>query len=231
MNEGDQGVGEGAGEWLDTSFVNAWAKDDIWVDLLSLPRRLACALVANETPSPKLIVDIGSGPGVLLGIFLQAFPAARGLWVDVSPGMLPLAQDNLAPFDGRVTYVLRDMAEMAGLTEARGADIIMTSRAIHHLDQAPLRRFYAEAAALLAPGGWLINLDHAGTGEAWSDRYSAVRHWFTRPDTGRTKHAHKYPLASADFHLEALRQAGIVDTDIPWKGFSLCLFIGRKLPA
>ncbi len=216
-----------AGDWLDVGFAQEWAAGDIWTDLLKLPRELAAAIVQDDRPGAQLVVDVGSGPGVMLGLFLRAFPDARGVWVDVSPGMLDQARASLGALGERVSYELADVREFARLGGVRGADVIMTSRAIHHLPSDDQRRFYADAAGLLAPGGWLINIDHTLVSPGWADRLAAVRGRFTRQVPHRA-HPHEYPFLAPDTHLAALRAAGIEDAAIPWRAFSLCLMMGRK---
>ncbi len=215
-------------DWASGSVARDWARSDMWADLLRLPRQLAVAIVRHETPTPTLIVDVGSGPGDLLGMFLDAFPGARGVWMDVSPPMQEMARAALAPFGDRVTYVLRDMTEIASVAEAHGADVIMTARAAHHLQVDGLRSFYRDAAGLLRDGGWLVDLDHTETSAEWTRRYVAVRPPFIRPAVPGAGHAHPYPFVSPQVHLDALRDAGIADPAIPWAAFSLCLFMGQR---
>ena len=215
------------GDWLDAGFAQEWAAGDIWTDLLKLPRELAGAIVQHDRPNVQLVVDVGSGPGIMLGLFLHAFPDARGVWIDVSPGMLEQARANLADFGDRVSYHLADIREFAALSDVHGADVIMTSRAIHHLPPDAQRQFYREAAGLLAPRGWVINIDHTAVSDAWAESYAAVRGRFTRQVPHRP-HPHEYPFLSPDMHLAALRDAGIDEPAIPWRAFSLCLMMGRK---
>ena len=78
----------------------------------------------------------------------------------------------LASYRDRVEFRLVDIEDLSPLPAQ--ADVITTSRASHHLDAATLARFYASAAAHLAPGGWLVNLDHVLSPGAW-DRRAAGR--------------------------------------------------------
>ena len=213
--------------WRDTDFARDWAAGDAFRDLLEFPRRMAAEIVAGEGPEPETIVDIGAGPGAVLAVFLERFPRARGIWSDASRAMLDLAHERLAPFGDRVAYYIADMTDLGGSGLPERADVITTSRAAHHLDRDGLFAFYAQAAALLAPGGWLVNLDHTGPADVWDARLRAVRKQFVPPASGRAKHHHNYPLTSADDHLEAFAAAGISDVEIVWRAFFTCLFMGR----
>jgi SAM-dependent methyltransferase len=229
-----------AAPWQDPAFVAAWAAGDTMSDLLAFPRRLAAAIVAADRPRVRLVIDIASGPGAFLACFLDEFPAAHGIWSDASEAMLGRARETLAPYGERVEFRPADMTALnpagrppstdTSLTAAdmpAGADAIVTSRAAHHLDGAGLSAFYAEAAALLAPGGWLINLDHTGPDEIWNKRFRAVRARFVAPRP-ETKHHHNYPLPSIEDHLNAYADAGCTDVEIAWKAFYTCLFMGKK---
>jgi SAM-dependent methyltransferase len=217
-----------AAVWQDPAFANAWTGGDAMGDMLAFPRRLAAALVALERPAPQLVIDIGSGPGAFLETFLEEFTGAHGVWSDASEAMLTTARERLAPYGDRVDFRLADMTDLAGGAIPEGADAILTSRAAHHLDRAGLAAFYTEAAQHLAPGGWLINLDHTGPSDVWDKRFRAVRPRFSAPRRQEPKHHHDYPLTSIQDHLDGYAAAGITDVEIAWKAFFTCLFIGRK---
>jgi len=82
----------------------------------------------------------------------------------------------------------------------------------------------------LAPGGWLVNLDHigpAGPGDTWDKRLRTARKQFGAQSNG-PKHHHNYPLTSVDDHLRALAAAGFTDVEVAWRAFFTCLFMARK---
>ena len=222
-----------AAVWSDPDFAAAWLSADPGGphDLLELPRRIAAELVAHETAQPRLIVDVAGGAGKFLAVLLQVFPEARGVWLDASDTMLARARSDLAGFGDRVEYRLGDMAELRAAGVPEGADVIATSRASHHLGREELHGFYREAAGLLAPGGWLVNLDHIGPEDVWDKRFRAVRREFTGPKDPGTSHHHNYPLPSVDDHLDGYHAAGISEVDVAWKAFITCLFVGRRAQA
>jgi trans-aconitate methyltransferase len=213
--------------WLDPQFARQWAAQDGIADLLAFPRRIAAAMVAHDRPDVRLIVDIGSGPGDFLAVMLEHFPDARALWTDASPAMQELAEQRLAAYAGRVDYAIVDLTAL-GDSIPTDVDVITTSRAVHHLDRDGLFSFYGDVAHYLAPGGWLVNLDHVGPSNEWDSRMRAVRSQFrTSPGDGR-KHHHNYPLTSVDDHFAALAAAGLADCEVMWRAFITCLFMARR---
>lgn len=214
--------------WKDEKFATAWAEGDVVADLLTLPRRIAAAVVAIDRPEPKLIVDVGSGPGAFLSTFLDHFPTARGIWTDTSDAMREKAETALADYGDRIEYRIVDMTEIDAAELPRDVDVLLTSRAVHHLDKAALHAFYAAAAGLLAPGGWLVNLDHTGPDEVWDARLRAARKTIIPPRSKGGGHHHDGPLTGVADHYDALTAAGFTDFDTPWRAFFTVLFMARK---
>lgn len=221
--------GEAASEaWRKADYANAWVQRDDTIDLLDLPRAIAAALVHEDRPQTRLVLDIGSGPGAFLSTFLDEIPDARGVWHDASDAMQAHARERLARFGDRVSFLLGDMTDLAASHVPSGADVLVTSRAAHHLDRGTLHAFYKEAASLVAPGGWLVNLDHIGPDDVWDKRLRKVRKRFVGGSTNETPHHHNYPLTSVQDHLDGFAAAGISDVEITWRAFYTCLFMGRK---
>jgi SAM-dependent methyltransferase len=229
---------EAAAVWREAGFARGWAESDVFSDMLDFPRHIAAAVVAGDNPAPACVVDVGSGPGAVLSVFLERFPSARGIWTDASEAMLGLAREQLAPFGDRVEYHIVDMTDLDGSGLPGHADVITTSRAAHHLDMDGLTSFYTAAASRLKLGGWLVNLDHigpasqagppatAGFDDVWDRRLRAARKEFGVTSDGQ-KHHHNYPLTSVQDHLDAFAAAGITDVEVPWRAFYTCLFMGR----
>lgn len=224
----EQGV-RAAEQWRESEFVSEWVKADSVLGMLEFPRRIAAALVNQARPRTTRLIDVGSGTGAFLAAFLDEFPEATGVWTDASEAMLDIAREKLAPYGGRVEYQLVDMTAIADAGLPTDVDVVMTSRAAHHLDRAGLFRFYADCAALLAPGGWVVNLDHIGPrDDDWDKLLRAVRKRFQPPGKAARPHHHNYPLTSVRDHDDALDAAGFTDHETVWRGLITCLFAGRK---
>lgn len=126
--------------------------------------------------SAPAILDIGAGWGPLSRHLLEAYPRARLTLLDYSAPMLDEARRRLAGHDGRVAYVLADLAQPGVLSAAGGPfDVIVSASTIHHLPIERVQALYREIARALCPGGCFLNLDLLAPGsETWSVVYARV---------------------------------------------------------
>ncbi|MFD8384397.1 class I SAM-dependent methyltransferase [Streptomyces sp. NPDC059679] len=112
-----------------------------------------------DRPRP-LIVDLGCGPGSLTARLAERMPAAEIVAVDRDPLLLALARTRHAAAARYVEAVIGE----PGWTDVLGLhgplDAAVSTTALHCLTEEPLRRTYQRLAALLRPGGVLVNADH-----------------------------------------------------------------------
>jgi SAM-dependent methyltransferase len=196
--------------------------------MLALPRQISAALVADSGLQVSRVADLGSGHGPYLELLLDTFPRAVGTWVDSSAAMLEQAVPRLARFGDRIEYLLRDLEEITEV-DVPQCEVVVSSRVLHHFSPESLRRFYRTAHELVAPGGFLFNLDHVGTPHGWEQRYRSIRDQFTGArKRSLQRHRHDYPLSAADDHQRWLAQAGFEAPDIPWRTFYTVLVAARR---
>jgi SAM-dependent methyltransferase len=114
--------------------------------------------LAQEVTEPGLIVDAGSGPGVVSCLFAETFPGARIVAVDGSDGLLERARaraerlgvaDRFSTITGELPDVLEELDYPA--------DLLWASRSLHHLGDQ--RAALAAFAQRLAPGGTLALME------------------------------------------------------------------------
>ncbi len=214
--------------WHSGDYAAEWAGDDVLADLLDLPRRISAALVQDSGIDVLHVADLGAGPGGYLELFLQAFPGARGTWVDSSEAMLGLARQRLASFGDRVRFVVGDLERLSEL-DLEPVEAAVTSRVIHHLSPASIQAFYRGVHELFVPGGFFFNLDHVGVPEGWERRYRGIRERFTGARKRELRpHRHDYPLSPVESHLEWLAAAGFEAADAPWRAFYTALLAARN---
>ena len=224
-------MAEELGSWQSSTYAVEWASDDVLADTLRLPRRISTALVLDSGVPVRRVADLGSGQGTYLECFLEAFPDARGIWIDANEGMRELAAERLAGFGDRIEFVLADVEHLDKL-ELRDIDVITTSRVLHHFRGDSLRRVYRAARDALNPGGFLFNLDHVGPPGEWDRRYRSIREQFTGPRSGHVRpHREDYPLPGANLHLELISEAGFETPDIAWRMFYTVLLVARRAPS
>ncbi|MEU8715010.1 methyltransferase [Streptomyces sp. NPDC048663] len=118
----------------------------------------ALGWLGEEVTEPGLIVDAGSGPGVVSCLFAQAFPGARVVAVDSSEPLL----DRAAARAGRLGVADRFgvlAGDLPGVLDKLDypADLLWAGHSLHHLgDQRAALTAFGER---LAPGGTLAVLE------------------------------------------------------------------------
>lgn len=113
-------------------------------------RRLA-ADVAASTPHGATVLDIGTGPGVLLTELAERRPDLTLIGVDLSADMVAAATRNLAPFAGRASVKRADVAELPFADAS--VDVVVSSLSLHHWDRP--EEAIGELGRVLRPGGTL----------------------------------------------------------------------------
>lgn len=221
-------MGTELGSWESPEYVGQWLDEDVIADLLVLPRRISLALVEDAGIDVTHVVDLGSGHGPYLAEFLDAFPQARGTWVDSSPPMEAEARRQLARFGDRVAYVLTDVQELAG-AGLGAASVVCSSRTLHHLSHEALAQLYRVVGRIVEPGGFVFNLDHVGAPAELEQAYRRIRGRFTGERKKELKpHRHDYPLARADDHAAWMEAAGFEHADVPWRMLYTALVAARR---
>lgn len=124
---------------------------------------IATMLDATEAvvgPTPRAL-DLACGPGTISARLLDRFPGARSVAVDIDPLLLAIGEGALGDRDGRLRWVDADLGA-ADWTPAIGTepfDVALTATALHWLSSAELVTTYRNIAAVLRPGGLLLNAD------------------------------------------------------------------------
>ncbi len=226
----DDPTEEPAGSWESAEYVTEWTSADAFTDVLDLPRRVSVGLVEDTGLTVEHVVDLGAGEGRYLEVLLQSFPRSRGTWVDASEPMLDRARERLDRFGSRVEFLLTDVRGPAPLPDGR-ADVIVSSRVIHHFEPETIRRLYHAAFDRLGSGGFLFNLDHVGVPDEWEERYRRVREKFFPRRRPPRPHEHDAPPQPLADHLRWLTEAGFEPPEVPWRLFFSALLAARKPPA
>lgn len=100
------------------------------------------------------IVDLGTGPGLILPMLRARHPQARLTALEVQPVMLETARPHAEQAGARL--VEADLADPLPL-EAESADVVNATMVFHELEFAP--PLLDEIARILKPGGTMVLYD------------------------------------------------------------------------
>jgi ubiquinone/menaquinone biosynthesis C-methylase UbiE len=116
--------------------------------LRGMYRRLAVD-VAEVAPEGGAVLDVGTGPGVLLVELGVRRPDLRLTGVDLSADMVAAATRNLEPLGDRAAARVGDVTGLP--FPDRSFDLIVSSLSLHHWDDPAAAA--PELARVLRPGG------------------------------------------------------------------------------
>ncbi|WP_280246789.1 class I SAM-dependent methyltransferase [Nocardia abscessus] len=144
--------------------MNSWTADDTelfctYGDAF-VPRRgeQYAAICASIDPLlEQAVLELGCGAGLLTAAILQSQPAAVVTALDSSESMLAMARRQVAHFADRVSLCRGDLRDSAWCSGRYGA--VVTSLAVHHLDDEAKRDLMRAVYDLLVPGGVFVQAD------------------------------------------------------------------------
>jgi len=198
-------------------------------DGLSLPRRIAAAVVARDKPDPHYIADLGSYTGEFLEAFMERFPNSHGQWTEPVNGNEDNAKIRLSRFGDHVSYVIgcpsRDISQGC---IPKDADVIITSWVSIHQPLDGMAKVFKGVYDQLPSGGWFADLDHVGlAGSDWEKPLTEARKEFHAKTEGPPVHL-KTPAPTIEQQLAAFKVAGFDDVRVIWCSFTDVLFMAQK---
>ena len=122
------------------------------------------------------VVEIGSGEGWLAEALLDRFPRATLLALDGSESMREAARSRTARFADRALVRPFELATLDWWDLMHGADLVVSSLCLHHLNDAKKQYLYKAAAERLSTRGALLIADlvepaHASAGRIAADEW------------------------------------------------------------
>lgn len=108
---------------------------------------------------PFRVLELCCGEGLLAAAILQQYASAVVEGLDGSDKMLARAQERLMGFNGRFHLHKFDLAADDWRSGTPTYHAVVSSLAIHHLDDAEKQQLFAAVYQMLAPGGVFIIAD------------------------------------------------------------------------
>ncbi|MEX2426170.1 MAG: class I SAM-dependent methyltransferase, partial [Thermomicrobiaceae bacterium] len=164
----------------------SWAEQDsqkfIELSELVVPSRdeqarLICDLIPADPGEHFMGLDIACGEGKLSRAILERYPDAQMTLLDGSEAMLTQAAENLGEYAYQIDLRPFDLFESDWLAELpKRFRCIVSSLAIHHLNENGKRELYGNLFEHLVPGGALLVADlvhppNELVGEAWANEW------------------------------------------------------------
>lgn len=187
----------------------------------------------NAQP-PKSILELGCGTGNLTTDILDKFPNAALTVVDISEEMIATCQSKFKDLTS-ITYCQADFKDLA--FDPNSFDLIISSIAIHHLDDLNKQILFKKLYSFLAPNGVFTYLDQCrGTTseiyqkhmESWKVEAfklgSTEENWKIWMDH---QEEHDYHAATTD-QIQWLENASFKNVDILWKNLLWSVFYAEK---
>jgi tRNA (cmo5U34)-methyltransferase len=233
-----------------------WSEDDSAtyraIAQVAVPRRqeMIEALLAAapfSTGEPLKILELGSGEGLLAEALLTRFPGASLTALDGSESMRAETTSRLAAFGARARVAAFDAAALDWWDRMFSVDLVVSSLALHHLNDAKKQYLYKAAADRLSPRGALLIADlvdpqHPAAREAAAARWDTLARrqaeaigapeLFQRFVDEQWNHF-RFPDVSDQpsallHHLLWLRHAGFAAVDCWWMDAGHAVFGGFK---
>lgn len=205
---------------------NCWTNAAHALDYLAradqIPHRTEgeATLLAHVPQDVQRILDLGTGDGRLLALLKCDRPTTESIALDLSATMVEKARDRFAD-DPTVTVMAHNMEQP--LPDLGQFDAIVSSFAIHHLEDARKYTLYKEVFAALSPGGIFCNLEHvASPSPRLHEQFMTAIGYSVAEEDPTNK------LLDMETQLQWFRKIGFVDVDCYWKWLEMALLIGLK---
>jgi SAM-dependent methyltransferase len=171
-------------------------------------------------PGPLRVLDLGTGDGRLIALLLDEEGRRSAAGLDSSKLMLAAARERFAG-EERVELIEHDLN--APLPELGSFGAVVSSLAIHHLEDSRKRSLYAEAFETLEPGGLFANFDHVASvsRRLHLEFFAAIDEPLEHEDPSDR-------LLDVHTQLSWLREIGFEDVDCHWKWRELALMAGVR---
>lgn len=121
--------------------------------------------IISNIETPKRVLDLGAGTGLLSNFWYQHCPDSEYVLVDIADDMLNVARKRFAGIKN-VSYQILDYSN--GLPGG-DFDVIVSALSIHHLENEDKIKLFAQIYDKLPKGGLFVNYDQFCAGQTVMD--------------------------------------------------------------
>ena len=204
--------------------ISDWSSPEHAISYLSragkIPHRTEGeSVLLEELPADsKNILDIGAGNGKLLDLCLLKCKEASGTALDFSQTMLESLY-NKYQNNEKINIVEHDLNNPLPF-RPESFDTIVSSFAIHHVNDDRKYELYNEVWQIVQKGGIFCNLEHVS-----SPTENLHKIFFEKLGV---EEDNSNKLLDVETQLGWLNEIGFEDVDCYWKWRELALIIGKK---
>ena len=157
-------------------YVELWMADKgLETRRIQWRKRLVASLPFDSSDSLR-ILDMGAGTGGLSLEILESFPNASVTSQDFSQVMLSHAREQLAGFEGRVTFVQSDLRTTGWTRNIEGTFDAIVASFVTHTVASSVKAIYAELFGLVKPGGCFLSCEgFSSPGPSLEKLYNKLR--------------------------------------------------------
>jgi tRNA (cmo5U34)-methyltransferase len=234
--------------WANNEFARAYLQEsDIFIpqrqQVLQLVRIIFSFYIGTKIDKPN-VIDLGCGDGAMTKALMEINKNLISTLIDGSEHMLESAKKNIPENNIKdiINISFQDLYNSSIIKEK--ADFVISSLAIHHLNENEKNLLYKYIYSKLKKGGIFINYDPVLSPSKELEQLNLMiwKEWIldleAKIHPRRDKSLDYIPMqyknnkdnipGTLDSQLEMLEQAGFLDVNLYYKYGLFCLFGGKK---
>lgn len=194
----------------------------------------ALLMLTGRLGKPKRILELGVGTGLVAQALLRSFPKAHLTAIDFAPAMIDKAAKRLSRLRNRIDLVEGDFYDVVFPCPT---DLVVSSLAIHHLDDVQKAQLFEKVYACLGEDGAFVNADCAAAtsdrmerlvGECWIDQMERLGIGREQIEGTIADHDRYDIPATVDDQLGWLNRAGFSEAECVWRSFGFAIIVAIK---